>query len=179
MSAQHAARVREAESIARFRDRSGRTRDPWGRRAILVLLAGLVAAALLDTFGQHPTTSRVEGAAASLEVQSPTDIRGGLIFQARFTVSAHRRIARPALVLQRGWFESMSVNSAMPQPSGETSRDGTVRLPLTPLAAGRSQTLWIYFQVNPTNVGRRSQNVALVDGTRTLATIHRNVDVWP
>jgi hypothetical protein len=35
------------------------------------------------------------------------------------------------------------------------------------------------FQVNPTNVGRRSQDVALYDGTQLITTIHRQVTVFP
>ena len=47
------------------------------------------------------------------------------------------------------------------------------------LKAGRSLVVWIYFQVNPTNLGNRSQDVELDDGTRQLASIHRSVTVWP
>jgi hypothetical protein len=39
--------------------------------------------------------------------------------------------------------------------------------------------LYIQSQVNPTNVGRRSQDVSLYDGERLLATIHRRVTVFP
>jgi hypothetical protein len=35
------------------------------------------------------------------------------------------------------------------------------------------------FQVNPTNVGRRSQAVRLYDGKQLLATIHRQVTIFP
>jgi hypothetical protein len=35
------------------------------------------------------------------------------------------------------------------------------------------------FQVNPTNVGRRPQDVRLYDGTTLLATIHRRITIFP
>ena len=35
------------------------------------------------------------------------------------------------------------------------------------------------FQVNPTNVGRRSQNVELRDGDTHISTIHRTMTVFP
>jgi hypothetical protein len=35
------------------------------------------------------------------------------------------------------------------------------------------------FQVNPTNVGHRSQDVTLADGNTALVTLHRNVTIFP
>jgi hypothetical protein len=157
----------------------GRSAEPWVRRAILVLLGAIVVAALLDVFGQQPTTSRAAGPAATLEVQSPTRMRGGLVFQARFEVTARSRIAQPTLRLERGWFEDLSVNSIEPAPATESSVDDTVELGFDPLAAGRTLTVWIYFQANPTNLGRQGQDVAIADGDRVLAALHRSMVVFP
>jgi hypothetical protein len=38
--------------------------------------------------------------------------------------------------------------------------------------------LYMQFQVNPTTVGRRSQEVRLTDGSRTLLVVHRTVTVF-
>ncbi|HET6174523.1 MAG TPA: hypothetical protein VFD90_18095 [Gaiellales bacterium] len=149
------------------------------RRGVLLLLGLLVLAALLNRFGQRPTTSSGASPSAALEVQSPENLRGGLIFQARFTITARERLAKPTLILQRGWFESMSVNSIVPDAAQQDARDGRVRLTYPPLAAGSSRVVWIYFQVNPTNLGKRSQDVVLADGSRRLAAVHRSVTVWP
>jgi len=158
---------------------SGRAYEPWIRRGILALMAVVVAAALLDVFGQRPVTSHATGTAANLEVQAPSDVRGGLIFQARFTVGAHRQLAHPTLVLQRGWLESMSVNSIVPDPARQVTRDGRLRMTYPAMRAGTSLQVWIYFQANPTNVGRHSQDVELADGVNHIALIHRSVTVWP
>jgi hypothetical protein len=158
---------------------SGRAYDPWIRRGVLLVLGLLVVAALLDRFGQHPVTSLAAAPAATLEVQSPQNLRGGLIFQARFTITARDRLAKPTLILQGGWFESMSVNSIVPDPPEQDSRDGRVHLSYAALPAGASRVIWIYFQVNPTNLGRRSADVVLADGDRSLATVRRSVTVWP
>jgi hypothetical protein len=170
-----------AESLEPYRDisGSGRAYDPWVRRAVLVLLALLVVAALLNRFGQHPVTSNAAAPSATLAVQSPENLRAGLIFQARFTIGARDRLAKPTLILQRGWFESMSVNSIVPDATQSDARDGSVRLTYPPLAAGSSRVVWIYFQVNPTNLGKHSEDVVLVDGSRRLITVHRSVTVWP
>jgi hypothetical protein len=171
--------TRSDTALAPFRDVSGRQRDVWARRVVLALLALFVLAALVNRFGQHPSTSRAGAGAASLEVQSPENLRGGLIFQSRFTITAHRALRKPELVLGSGWLESMSVNSIEPQPASEESRDGRTVLTLPSLAAGDSAVLRIYFQVNPTNVARRSQDVELRDGDRRVLAIHRDVTVWP
>jgi hypothetical protein len=139
----------------------------------------VVVAALLNTFGQHPATTLASGPGVSLEVQSPRDLRGGLIFQTRITVRARARLQKPTIVMQRGWFESMSVNSIVPNPAQMGSRDGSVSMTFAPLDAGRSLVVWLYFQVNPTNFGNRSQDVQLDDGSRLLATVHRSVRIWP
>jgi hypothetical protein len=165
--------------LAPYRDLSGRGFDPWVRRTFLCVLGLVVLAALLNTFGQHPATTRAAGASAGLEVQSPADLRGGLIFQTRITVRARAALKKPTLVLQRGWFESMSVNSIEPDPAEMSSRDGSVSMTFAPLAAGRSLVVWLYFQANPTNVGKRSQDVELDDGAHLIAEVHRSITVWP
>jgi hypothetical protein len=158
---------------------AGRGAHPSVRRGLLALLGVVVILALLDSFGQQPSTSRASGGFATLEVQSPRTLRGGLIFQTRITVHARTTIAQPTLVLQRGWFESMSVNSMVPDPVGQSAVDGGVRLTFPKLAAGRTSTFWVYFQVNPTNLGRRSENVLLEGAPAERLAIHRSVTVLP
>lgn len=38
---------------------------------------------------------------------------------------------------------------------------------------------WIYFQVNPTNVGKRREDVELDDGATPIATVHRSLTIFP
>jgi hypothetical protein len=149
------------------------------RRAVLLLLGVIVLLALVDAFGQRPSTSRASASFATLEVQSPSTLRGGLIFQTRLTVHARTAIAHPTLVLQHGWFESMSVNSIVPDPTSQASVDGTVRLTYPRLEAGHTSAVWIYFQVNPTNVGRRSEDVALEGARGQRLVVRRSVTVLP
>jgi hypothetical protein len=73
----------------------------------------------------------------------------------------------------------MSVNSMVPDPVSQSSVGGTVRLTFPRLAAGRTSTFWIYFQVNPTNVGRRSEDVLLEGGRGQRLAIHRTIAVLP
>jgi hypothetical protein len=94
-------------------------------------------------------------------------------------VHARARIAHPTLVLQHGWFESMSVNSIVPDPVTQASVDGTLRMVYPGIAAGHSATVWIYFQVNPTNIGRRSEDVVLEGAQGERVVARRSVTVLP
>jgi hypothetical protein len=166
-------------TLERNRDLQGRMRTPWVRRALLCCIATLPVLALLGVFGQAPSTSSAVSPAASLRVTAPTRLRGGLIFQVRVEVVARREIGQLQLSFDKGWWESMSVNSIAPEPSNETSHDGKVVLSYGGLPAGKSLSTWIYFQVNPTNVGKRREDVVLLDGAKPLLSVHRSLTIFP
>jgi hypothetical protein len=149
------------------------------RRGFFVAVAIVLVLGLANVFGQSPTGSAVESAAARLEVSAPVDVRGGLYFQGRFRITAHRDIEKATLVLGSGWLESMHINTIEPAPVGESSRDGDLALDFGHVAAGDTITAYLQFQVNPNNLGRRGQHVRLYDGTELLATATRGVTIWP
>jgi hypothetical protein len=165
--------------LKRHRDLEGRGRHPAIRRSLLGLVAVVCVAGLADLFGQRPSTSRAATPAAVLSVYSPSRVRGGLLYTARFHVTAHTDLRKASLVLDPGWFEGMQVNSVVPQPLSEGSRGGRVVYELGHIAKGGSFILFVQFQVNPTNVGHRSQNVELDDGPHLISTIHRTITVFP
>jgi len=101
------------------------------------------------------------------------------MFEMRVRVVAHRAIAKPTLVLDSGWFEEMTLNGVAPQPSTETGRDARVSYEYDRMEPGQTMTIWIYFQVNPINVGHRPANVSLADGDRRLATVERTITAFP
>ena len=47
------------------------------------------------------------------------------------------------------------------------------------LEPGQSLVSWIYFQVNPTNVGKRDEGVELDDGETPLVSMHRSLTIFP
>jgi hypothetical protein len=166
--------------LKRHRDLAGRVRQFWVRRALLLLFAAVPVAALFNVFGQRPATSTAQTPVASLKLYSPTHLRGGLLFSARFHVKASQDVKDAILVLDPGWAEGMSINTIEPSPIGEASRDGMLSFDLGHIPAGQSYILFMEFQVNPTNVAwHRSQNVRLFDGKTRLLTIHRSVIVYP
>lgn len=165
--------------LKRDRDLEGRQNQIWVRRVLFALLCVVPILALLNVFGQRPTGSDAAVPAAHLNVYAPSHVRGGLLFEARFHVSARRNLRNATLVLSPGWLEGMTVNTIEPSPVSEASKDGKLSLVLGHIPAGHSFLLFMQFQVNPINVGRRSQNVALYDGSRKLLELHRTITIFP
>ncbi|MBA3366913.1 MAG: hypothetical protein H0U03_14220 [Actinobacteria bacterium] len=82
-------------------------------------------------------------------------------------------------MLDPGWLEGMTLNTLEPSPVGEADRDGRIALELGRIPAGTTHRFFLHFQVNPTNVGRRAQDVELHDGETPLLHVDRTVTVWP
>jgi hypothetical protein len=160
------------------RDREGK-RDVTFRRIALSALLLFLALGLFNVFGQHPSAMTAEAAAASLEVYAPERVRGGLYYEARFTVEAVRELEDATLVLDPGWAEGITINTVEPSPVSEASRDGKLVFVLGRVPAGQKHVFFLHLQVNPTNVGHRSQDVQLFDGDELLATVERSVTVFP
>jgi hypothetical protein len=165
-------------TLNRNRDRSGRT-EVYVRRAVLALVTLFALAGLLNVFGQRPDTSHAAAPAASLKVYAPSKVRGGLFYEARITVTARTDVKDARLVLNSGWAEGITINTVEPGPIGEASVDGKLAFDLGHVKAGTSHILFLQLQVNPTNVGHRSQDVALYDGDTFLTSVDRAVTVFP
>ena len=167
------------EGLTVERNRDPKDRSVAVRRVLLLFFLAVLIAALLDFFGQRPTTSTARSPGAAISVHAPSRLRSGLIFQVRVDIKANVRIERPTLVFDKGWWESITLNAAAPEPSNWRSNGGRVALAYGPLSSGQAMTAWLYFQVNPTNVGHRAENVQLYDGARPLVTVHRDVTIFP
>ena len=165
--------------LRRHRDLEGRRWEEWVRRAILGLVAAAVLAGLLNAFGQRPSTSAKDSPTAHLKVYAPARVRGGLLFEARFTIEAHRDLKKATIVLSQGWLEGMTINTIEPSPVDEASRNGSLSLDLGHVPQGERHVLYMQFQVNPTNVGRRSADVQLQDGSKLLLSLHRTITIFP
>jgi hypothetical protein len=165
--------------LRRHRDLAGRSWHPWVRRCLVLLLLVVAVLALLNVFGQRPSSASAVAPEASLKVYSPTSVRGGLLFEARFHVTARRELKDAILVLNSGWLEGMTVNTIEPSPVNEASRSGRLTLELGHIPVGQSYILYVQFQVNPTNVGHRAQTVELDDGGRKILSLRRSITVYP
>ena len=174
------ADVPDAIVLKRDRDLEGRENDVWVRRVLMALVAAIPVVALFNVFGQRPDTHTLVGPAASLKIYAPARLRAGLLYEARFHVTARQELKDAYLVLGPGWAEGMSINTIEPSPVSEASNAGRLSLELGHLPAGQSYILFMQFQVNPTNVafGRR-QTVWLTDGKTRLLTFSRDLTIFP
>lgn len=160
------------------RDREGK-RDVLFRKIAMTAIVLFLALGLFNLFGQRPSTSAAESDAARLEVYAPERVRGGLLYEARFRIDALRELEQATLVLDPGWAEGITINTVEPSPLGEASRDGSLAFELGRIPAGQKHLFFLHLQVNPTNVGRRSQDVRLYDGDELLSTIDRTITIFP
>jgi hypothetical protein len=172
------ADVPDAVTLKRNRDLEGR-RDVFVRRVGVSVLLVFLALGLVNLFGQRPSTEIASGSAAKLSVYAPERVRGGLYFEARFRIDAVRELKKATLVLGPGWAEGLTINTVEPSPIGEASRDGDLVFELGHVPAGKKYVLYLQLQVNPTNVGHRSQRVELLDGDTPIATVDRSITVFP
>ena len=161
------------------REPTGVTGGLWVRRAILTVLGVLVVLALLNRYGQHPADSVARVPAATMRLSAPARIRGGLFFQSRLDISAAQAIDHPRIVLDDGWLEGMQVNSIEPAPVGEATRNGRVVLSYDAMKPGDLLRVWFQFEVNPTNVGRRSYAVELDDAEQPVARVAPTITALP
>jgi hypothetical protein len=163
----------------------GRHRDAswWSelgaRWIVLGLLTAISVAALFNLFGQEAHTTTASGGAAELQVFAPDALRGGLFFEGRFTVTANDALEDVVLVLAPGWAENMHINTIEPAPTDETGRDGNLSFRFGPLGAEERLVVYMQFQVNPTNVGRRSADVELYDGDLFVTGVERTLTIYP
>jgi hypothetical protein len=165
--------------LKRHRDLDGRKHHIWYRRGLVGLLCAFLLLGAVNVFGQRPAGHTVNTPVASLELYAPSKVRGGLMFEARFTITAHRDLKNALLQLSPGWAEGMQINTISPSPLGESSRNGDFLFTLGHIPAGQKYRLFLQFQVVPTNVGRRHADVTLYDGAKKLVHIDREVTVYP
>ena len=73
----------------------------------------------------------------------------------------------------------MRINSIVPEPTEESSEEGQVVLDYGKLEPNHKVVFWIYAQVNPTNLGKRREDVEIRDDMTPLAHIHRSMTIFP
>jgi hypothetical protein len=173
------AEVPEALTLERNRDLVGRRHFVWVRRVWVAALVIFLALGLANAFGQRTATHATTAAGATLELTAPGRVRGGLLFQSRITIRAQRELKDARLVLDPGWAEGLQTNTVVPSPLGEASDNGRLSFDLGHVPAGSRYVLWFQFQVDPTYIGRRSQDVQLFDGDTYLLTHDHDLLVLP
>jgi hypothetical protein len=165
--------------LATARDLRGRGWEIWVRRGLLSLICLVPVLALLDVFGQQAGTTTVTTNGVTLQVLSPSALRGGLLYEARFTIAPDHELKNATLELGPGWARGMTINTIEPSPTDETSVDGRLAFGLGDIKAGSTFVLHMEFQVNPTTIGQRQQTVTLYDDQSALVAVDHEIRVWP
>jgi hypothetical protein len=163
----------------RHQDLTGRGHHVWWRRAALAVIAAMPILGLLNVFGQRTAVDSAHSPVASLLVNSPVHVRGGLIFTTEIVITPRQQLQDARLYLDDGWFAGMTINGIDPQPANESARGRWEVWDFGKIPAGVAYRVWISWQANATNVGRHPQNVALYDGGSQLMVIHRAITVFP
>jgi hypothetical protein len=164
---------------ARHQELTGRGWHVWWRRTVLSVFAVLPVLGLLNVFGQHTGPRSVQGPAATLLIDSPAHVRGGLIFTTEIQVTPREPLQDARLYLDNGWFKGMTLNGVSPQPSAQSARGRWQVWDFGQLHAGTRFTVFIAWQANATNPGRHAQDIALYDGSTQLMIVHRTLTVFP
>jgi hypothetical protein len=164
----------------RYVQLSGRGWHVWLRRALILLLTAALVAALFGAFGQRRTTTTAATPEATMRIDAPPRLRGGLLYQVRFRLTARAHaLSHPKLVLGENWFDGLSLNNVVPNPSGSNSRGGRFAMVFPALGQGETLTVLTYWQTNPTTYGRRSLVASFSDGATPLVVQHRTLTVFP
>lgn len=153
--------------------------EPYFRRAILLLFVGVSAAGIANVFGQHTRVVSADSSAAKLTVEAPHAARAGLIYQVRFRIDAHSELAEPALVFDPGWFDGLTINTIEPDLVKWNEEDGRTVAELPAIQAGHHLVVRLQYQVNPTVIGHRPQNLVLEDGGAAIVTVHHGQLIFP
>ena len=176
-----AAEAPDYLDLRRHRDWEGRRYQRTLPNILFALICLIPLAAVFNVFGQKPDVQKVANpnGVATLELTAPTAVRSGLLWQARFDIRANRDIKDAVLVLDSGWLESMTMNTAEPSAASESSRNGSLAMDLGEIPAGKLWRQFLEFQANPVNLGTQSQGVTLYDGNVPLLHMNRDITIWP
>jgi len=164
---------------ARHHELKGRDQHVWERRAAIAALTVISILGLSNVFGQGTDPVRYSNPGVSLTVDSPTRVRGGLVFTTEFVIQPTKDLHDARLELSSGWFRGMTYNGLVPQPTNQFVVGPWTVFDLGTIGAGRRFPVWISWQTNATTVGRRSQDVAVYDGRTPILTVHRSLMVFP
>ena len=138
-----------------------------------------LGAGLANVFGQKVGTASATSAAADLELEAPSAVRSVLIYEVQFTISAHRALNEPTLVLDSVWFDGFTINTMSPDTKDWVQRDGLNVLSYDSLPAGAELVVRLQYQANPTMVGTRDQGVVLEDGGAPILELDHKTTVFP
>lgn len=153
----------------------------WRRHASplgLVIVGLVIAAGLLGVFGHERAWSAETGDVA-LRIEASETIRNGEFFEMRIRIFSDRAIAEPVIGIDDSLWEDMTVNTMIPSPVDEESKDGEFRFTFAPMESGTEFLLKVDLQVNPDILGGNEGIVTVYDGTERIVAAEIEIGVLP
>lgn len=146
----------------------------------IVLLGGIMLAALFNLFGGGPVLTRqVLTPDAVLKVSTPEIIRNGEFFETLVIIEARRPIVEPVLSVSSSLWREVSINFMAPAASEEEFKDGAFRFIYGAMKTGDRLLVKVDGQINPALIGELRGQIAVSDGDRPLAALPLKIWVLP
>jgi hypothetical protein len=146
----------------------------------VTLLGAIMLVAMLGLFGgKGPDVLHAAGNGGELTVSMPLILRSGLLFEMTIGVQATSDLSDAVIAIDPALWRDMTINTGMPAASEEKFEAGLLTLHYGPLGTGGRIELKVDGQLNPDRRGGTRGDVALLDGTRRIATIPVSVKVFP
>lgn len=146
----------------------------------VILLGGLLLAALLGTFGGgEPPTLVLAGEGAELAVTGPQVLRNGEFFETAVVITPRSDAADLTLALDATLLRDLTQNSMLPAAAEEGFEAGAFRFHYGPVKAGEVLEIKMDFQINPALLGGTRGDIAAFDGSRELARLPYRIEVRP
>ena len=143
----------------------------------MLVLGALMLAAIVAGSGNSERI--VDSAAARMQVETPTLMREGVLFETRVTVVPRRDLADLRLGFSPGLWRDFTINTIVPAASEEKYEQGLFLLDYGPLRTGEPLVVKIDGQINPVFAMLNRGEIALFDGDRRLASLPLEVRVLP
>jgi hypothetical protein len=144
----------------------------------LILLSLAMVVGVLGLAGREQTVSASDGG-IRLEWHAPTVIRNGEFLEMRITLASAEAIGRPVLGIDATLWEDFTINTFIPAPADESSRDGEFRFEFPPLDPGSSLLVKVDAQINPDTLGGNAGRVTVYDGMEALVSLPVQIEVLP
>lgn len=146
----------------------------------LLVLGALMLLALVGLFGGKTTDWRsVRNDAVELKASVPQVMRSGMLFELRFRITPSRSFEDLRLAISPELLRDFTLNTTIPEPAEEESRNGLFHLSYGQAEAGETIEVKIDGQINPALVWGTEGRIAVFDGEREIASMPLEIAVLP
>lgn len=151
----------------------------WGRRAMVAVLALVVAAALVGLLGVHTSTATASRGGYTMSLRYPNVARAGLDVEWQVTVRHPGGFGKELTLAVTGdYFDIFETQGFHPEPSDETRDAHTLYLTFQ---APPGDTFVVYYDayIQPASQQGKSARIALLDQGRAVVWIYYRTRLAP